>query len=514
MMKTKMSHLFYTFLIITGIILAVLGVVVGQLFPFFADQYSEKHYAVLESEVTEILNENPSLTTSERERILDSLSISEEGDKEILRGETTRITFAVGIVLLCAYIIFWVVTKLVLKNFLLGIVNVIDTAKQLGKGNYRARAFTNGSPFIVDLRDSVNSLANNLENITKTRLIEDERLKTLVETMGSALLMMNREGHVIIANRIFLNNFQMEHDDTIGKSFLALNIPEPIKLFIDQVFLSEQPERKQISFELNQELKHKQVFGAPVVGENGKWLGIVIVLHDITELVRLEQVRQDFVANVSHELRTPITSIKGFSETLLDGAYKDEVMLTSFLEIIHKESERLQSLVNDLLDLSKLEQHGYEIEKSDVSIQQALAHVVDVASSKVEEKNIQLEVDLKNDIHVLGENNRLIQIFTNLLNNAIMYSSEHSTIKIIGYQDEEYGAVEIIDEGVGIPEAEISRVFERFYRVDTARSRNSGGTGLGLAIVKHLVELHNGKIDVESTFGEGTTMRIKIPLLK
>ena len=169
-------------------------------------------------------------------------------------------------------------------------------------------------------------------------------------------------------------------------------------------------------------------------------------------------------------------------------------------------------LVNDLLDLSKLERQGYEIDKEDVRVQDVIARVVDMAIQKMEEKNIQVSVNLETDLHVLGEENRLIQIFTNLVNNAVMYSPDNSAITINGYKQNAFGVIEVIDEGIGIKKEDLQRVFERFYRVDTARSRNSGGTGLGLAIVKHLVELHHGKIEVESEVGQGTMIRVKIPL--
>jgi two-component system, OmpR family, phosphate regulon sensor histidine kinase PhoR len=511
MMKTMSGHLFFTFILIVGSILAVLGLVLGQLFPFFAKEYNERQTVLMEQQIEQSMD-RMNMSTSEREEIMQALVIGEQRSKDMMREEMKRLMLVIAILLICAYVIIWTSTSNILRNFLEPIINVTNTAKELAVGNYRARAYANGPQSMVELKNSINKLANNLETITKTRLVEEERLKTLVETMGSGLIMMNREGQIIIANRHFLKNYEMTYEDIVGKSFLNLQLPEPLKKFIDHVFFTEQPERKQMTIQRGTETTHKQVFGAPVIGEHGKWLGVVIVLHDITELLRLEQVRRDFVANVSHELRTPITSIKGFSETLLDGAFKDETMLLSFLEIIYKESNRLQILVNDLLDLSKLERQGYEIEKEDVSVQDVLVRVIDVASQKMDEKNIQVTVNLETDLHVLGEVNRLIQIFTNLINNAIMYSPEESALTINAYEQNQFGVVEVIDEGIGIEKADLARVFERFYRVDTARSRNSGGTGLGLAIVKHLVELHHGKIEVESELGQGTTMRVKIPL--
>lgn len=266
--------------------------------------------------------------------------------------------------------------------------------------------------------------------------------------------------------------------------------------------------------EVQQELIYKFVYGAPVVGDHGRWLGVVLVMHDVSELVRLEQIRKDFVANVSHELRTPITSIKGFSETLLDGAYKDEKMLLSFLDIMYQESNRLQMLIQDLLELSKIEQHGFSVDIIPTSLKDVLMRAVDVTSQKLDEKDMQFLVSIDRDIKVLADANRLIQIFTNLIANAIMYSPEGTTVTLRIKETDEYGIVEVEDEGIGIEKSEIPRVFERFYRVDRARSRNSGGTGLGLAIVKHLVEAHDGKIQVTSEVGKGTCIKILLPIDK
>ena len=512
MMKSLNGQLFYTIVILIGSILAVLGLIIGQLFPFFANQYLDNQTDAIHQQLEDTIDTDLQLTLSEREQLMQAIIIPEQTLEEGLNKEKQRLGVVLAFLILMAIGVIWLTTSYIVRNLLEPIVNVTNTAKELAVGNYRARAFAEGPSSLVELKNSVNTLAKNLENITKTRAFEEERLKTLVETMGSGLLMMNREGQVTIANRVFTQNFGMSYKDVVGKSFLTLKLPDPLNKFIDHVFLTEQTERKQMSLKFKNEVKHKQVFGAPVVGEHGKWLGVVIVLHDITEVIRLEQVRRDFVANVSHELRTPITSIKGFSETLLDGAYQDKEMLFSFLEIIYKESNRLQMLVNDLLDLSKLESQGYEIDKDDVSVQDVLARVVEVTGQKMDEKNIQFTVENELDVHVLGEENRLIQIFTNLISNAVMYSSENSNVKIAVNKQRNFGVIEVIDEGMGIEEADLARVFERFYRVDTARSRNSGGTGLGLAIVKHLVELHHGEIEVESQVGEGTIMRVRIPL--
>ncbi|PJO44282.1 sensor histidine kinase, partial [Lysinibacillus xylanilyticus] len=328
----------------------------------------------------------------------------------------------------------------------------------------------------MPLSHSINILARNLQDITTIREVEEERLKTLIENMGSSLMMIGREGNISIVNRVFLERFGMLIDDVQGKVFRTIGLPKSLEQFIDHVFLTEMPYRQQIKMEVQQELYNKEVYGAPVIGDHGRWLGVVIVMHDITELVRLEQIRKDFVANVSHELRTPITSIKGFSETLLDGAYKDEKMLLSFLEIIYKESNRLQMLIQDLLELSKIEQHGFTVNIMPMGLQDVLIRGAELTGPRLDEKNMSFNVDIERDVQVMGDANRIIQIVTNLITNAITYSPENTIVTIRLKENETYGILEIEDQGIGIEKHEIARVFERFYRVDRARSRNSGGT--------------------------------------
>ncbi len=469
-------------MLITGSIFAVLGIILGQLFPFFLQNY---------------LNRN-------------NISV----DAETFRHVNSQYLFVLFILMVIALLLISFGAYRLIRNMIEPLDNITKTAKELSKGNYRARAYAMGPSTIVELRSSINNLARTLQEIEKTREVEEERLKTLIENMGSALIMIGREGNVSIVNGAFLHGFDLTLDEVRGKNFNTLGLPKKLEQFIDHVFLTESPYRKQIEVELHHEILYKQVYGAPVVGEHGRWLGVVIVMHDITELIRLEQIRKDFVANVSHELRTPITSIKGFSETLLDGAFKDEKMLLSFLDIIHQESNRLQMLINDLLELSKIEQHGYTVSIVPTSLQDVLIRAVEVTSPRLDEKNMQFNVDIVRDVVVMGDANRLIQIFTNLIANAITYSPEDTTITLRIKENDEYGIVEVEDQGIGIEKSELPSIFERFYRVDKARSRNSGGTGLGLAIVKHLVEAHHGKLDVESEVGKGTCIKIMIPLKK
>lgn len=509
-MKSMSNRLFLTFMLLLGTILAVLMIVIGQLFPVYIEQYEEQASLEKQEFINQVLDERKiELSKEDREAINRVQNAGEQ--HKILLSVRARLYVVLVILFTIALILIAIVSRYMIRNFTAPIDNVTETALELAKGNYRARAHENEQERMMPLSHSINILARNLQDITTIREVEEERLKTLIENMGSSLMMIGREGNISIVNRVFLERFGMQIGDVQGKVFRTIGLPKSLEQFIDHVFLTEMPYRQQIKMEVQQELYNKEVYGAPVIGDHGRWLGVVIVMHDITELVRLEQIRKDFVANVSHELRTPITSIKGFSETLLDGAYKDEKMLLSFLEIIYKESNRLQMLIQDLLELSKIEQHGFTVNIMPMGLQDVLIRGAELTGPRLDEKNMSFQVDIERDVEVMGDANRIIQIVTNLITNAITYSPENTTVSIRLKENEKYGIIEIEDQGIGIEKHEIARVFERFYRVDRARSRNSGGTGLGLAIVKHLVEAHHGRIQVESEVGVGTKMIVMIP---
>lgn len=248
--------------------------------------------------------------------------------------------------------------------------------------------------------------------------------------------------------------------------------------------------------------------------------GCVIIFHDITDIRRTEKMRRDFVANVSHELRTPLSAIEGYSETLLEGALSDSAVSQDFIQVIHRHSLRLTQLVEDLLDLSKLESPDYKPEFTPVSLQSLIQQAFILVEDKALEKQIEIAVELAPTLpRVLAEPSSLQQVITNLLDNAIKYTPRHGKVTVSAFQHEGSSAtmnsfpsghpaliqVDVRDNGIGIEAKYLDRVFERFYRVDKARSRDLGGTGLGLSIVKHIVQLHGGDIWVESTVNQGST---------
>lgn len=509
-MKSLHKNLVVSFTVLMGSILAGLGIILSQLFPVYVEESVQSLTLIKVEEISSIGEQSDEKLTRKQIGEIENI-LSNDGTGSAFHDIRRKLWLVLSIVFIGAFIMMLTFTYRLSKKFASPIDNVTEVAIELAKGNYQARAHEEETGNSVRLSTSINVLARNLQDMSKIREIEKERLKTLIENMGSALMMIGRDGQVTIVNRAFLTQFNLDFKDIQNHLFKTVGLPKNLEKLIDFVFLMETSTRKQLRLEIRQEQKHMEVYGAPVIGEHGRWLGVVIVIHDISDLVRLEQIRKDFVANVSHELRTPITSIRGFSETLLDGALHDEKTLQSFLEIIYKESNRLEMLIQDLLELSKIEQHGFSVEFSRINLQDVMIRAAEMTSPRLEEKDMFFVTDINKNIYVDGDLNRLIQVVMNLLTNAITYSPEKTSVHLRLQETETHGIISIRDEGIGIDVNEIPRIFERFYRVDRARSRNSGGTGLGLAIVKHLIEAHHGRIHVESKSGEGTEFEIHIP---
>jgi two-component system phosphate regulon sensor histidine kinase PhoR len=250
----------------------------------------------------------------------------------------------------------------------------------------------------------------------------------------------------------------------------------------------------------------------PII-RNDRFDGAILVFHDITELRRLEKIRQDFVANVSHELRTPISSIKGYAETLLEGALEDKDNAKEFISIIYQDSNRLANLINDLLDLSKIESGKMKMNFIPLDPVSLIKRAVTVIENQAKAKSIALKLDFASDLpKIKADETRFSQVMINILDNAIKYSSEGGSATISAKVVNNALQIDISDTGIGISEKDLPRIFERFYRVDKARSRELGGTGLGLSIVKHIVSAHGGQVWVKSELGFGSTFSFTIPL--
>lgn len=415
----------------------------------------------------------------------------------------------IGLMLLIMLPILYFIVRYINKSYIQPIKEVTYASKLLANGNYKVRVPESNVTETKDLFISMNILARTLQDFMNEQKLQRNRLETTLQNIPSATLLVNNYGEVVIANETFLNFFN--RGNKIKKAHYDTVIAhKDLKRMIKEAIATEKPINETIEHNVNIHKKYFDAAVVPVLSKKRKRIeGIVIVLHDITQLKILEQMRKDFVANVSHELKTPITSIKGFTETLLDGAKENKDTLEMFLDIILKESNRIQVLVSELLELSKIEQANH-FDMVKVNLPQKVFNSVEVVYPLAERKNIKFNLELEKNLFVLAEPSKLKQVMINLLSNAINYSPEDAEVTVKVYLKADECIVEIIDQGIGIAPEETTRIFERFYRVDKARSRDSGGTGLGLAIVKHIIEVFNGEIDVESELGKGSTFRIKL----
>jgi two-component system, OmpR family, phosphate regulon sensor histidine kinase PhoR len=391
------------------------------------------------------------------------------------------------------------------------IESVTQVAMELAKGNYKARTYENHVDETGMLSEAINVLARDLQEMKRKNEMQQDRLRTLIENVGSGIILLDGRGYVTLVNKTYREIFNISEAEYENKLFYEVIQYNDVIELVEEILLSEIQVRKQLMLPLKTEKHHFEIYGAPIIGINHEWKGIVLVFHDITGIKKLEQMRKDFLANVSHELKTPITSIKGFSETLLDGAMGDEQLCKNFLSIILKESDRMQRLIQDLLDLSKIEQQGFKLNKTKITMNELLHETTVLLKNKAEKRKVTLIVEQAETVQIKADEHRLQQVFINLISNAILYTPEDGQIVITLEERRNDVIVKVADTGIGICEEEIPRVFERFYRVDKARSRNSGGTGLGLAIVKHLVEAHHGTIELSSKVGEGTEFTVTFP---
>lgn len=419
-------------------------------------------------------------------------------------------TWSLLFVFACFMICFFIMMMLIMRHFSKPIMDAISVIEQFQAGHYKVQTYRHEPASIGVIGDRLNALGQQLQREDQAYHIQQEQMKTLIENINSSLLLIDMEGKILLVNDNFQSFFGIEQQSVNGQMYEAIIDHQALQDMIKTAILKEEVAHDTLMFTVGIERKFMDVYCSPVKQAFEPAKSMVVVLHDITKLKKLEKVRKDFVANVSHELKTPVTSLKGFAETLteeeLDQAEKEQ-----FLSIIKKESVRLQSLIHDLLELSKIEDDHFRLHTEQVDIAEIIDHVVTLLKDEANKKNIHLQADVKEVTIIIGESHRMKQIFLNMIQNAIHYSPPGAHIFVHSYVSSDWVYATIRDEGIGIREEEIPRVFERFYRVDQARSRASGGTGLGLAIVKHLVEAHQGTIEVESALNEGTTFKLAFP---
>jgi len=382
------------------------------------------------------------------------------------------------------------------KNLSYPLKELVSASKKLADGDFSARVSFKRKGEIGELAESFNKMSEELKRLFDNLTLKQEELNSIISSLEEGLLVLDKKGKIILFNESFKKIAQINPE---GKFWWeVLRNPEVDKL-IEKAKKEERVSSKEL--ELNGKVFLCSLVFIPSKEE------LIIVLHDITEFKKLEKIKKDFVVNVSHELRTPLTAIKGYVETL-----EEEIKGNSkhYLDIIKKHTERLINIVSDLLLLSELEEKGLTQIKEDVNLEEIAKNVCKIFEQKAKEKNLELNLICENKPVIKGDPFKLEQMFINLIDNAIKYTEEGEVSVFLRQTDKEV-IIKVKDTGIGIPKEHLDRIFERFYVVDKSRSKKLGGTGLGLSIVKHIVLLHNGKIDVESTPGKGTEFTITFP---
>lgn len=338
--------------------------------------------------------------------------------------------------------------------------------------------------------------------------IQDKyQIKAILSSMIDAVILCDVEERISMANKAAESLFLVRENGLVGKLFSEVSDDIKIKQMISDAL--QNGNELFTETDISPNIQIFRVHVAPIKNQQGIIEGAVAVFHDVTDARNFDQMRSQFVGNVSHELRTPLTSIKGFVETLLDGAMENSVTCRRFLSIIDAETNRLGRLIDDLLTLSSIESKERVIHPKPVCIQHSIRSVMNILGPQITEKGLQVEFIFASDLpRVVADEDLLGQVLINLLDNAIKYTPPKGKIIIRCRRRGSRVITTITDTGMGIPHESLPRVFERFYRVDKARSRDQGGTGLGLAIVKHIVESHGGEVFVDSEIGKGTTFGV------
>lgn len=393
---------------------------------------------------------------------------------------------------------------------------ITRVANEISHLDYDARVELHRKDEIGQLGQAINGMADSLQEQLQRIHDNEELMHIVLANMTGGILMVDPSNIIALINRGAERILHVQGEQLLGKPYTSLRRNHDFMRFIEEGIRTKESVQEERTV-YDPEERTLQLDGVPMFDDDGSYRGMLFLIQDVTDIRRLEGMRSEFVANVSHELKTPIASVKGFAETLLTGV-EDKELARSFIQIIYDEGDRLNRLIGDILELSKIESKRVPLEFAPVELKEMIDRMFEVLLPAASKKSITMSHNINEPIYIEGDEDRLGQILMNLLSNAINYTLEGGRVRIeasfLGEgTDEEKIRIIVSDTGIGIPKKDLPRIFERFYRVDKARSRSSGGTGLGLSIVKHLVDLHHGSIRVESKVGEGSSFILELPLI-
>jgi len=365
---------------------------------------------------------------------------------------------------------------------------------------------------IAGLSETMNQMAGELRERIRTITEQRNELEAVLSSMVEGVFGVDREERLLGMNPSAARILGCNPATAQGRTIQEVIRLSELQRFVVRALSGEEPVEKDLIL-YGEEERIVRAHGTPLRDAEGKRMGVLVVLNDVTRLAMLENIRKDFVANVSHEIKTPITAIKGFVETLQEGQTQDPEEIKKFLGIIHKHVDRLEAIVEDLLTLSRIEKEAetQEITLEEHLVRDILVRAVQACENKAEAKKIGLELDCGEDLKARINPPLLDQAVVNLIDNAINYSEEGKSVAVEAEETAQEVLIRVQDHGSGIERKHLDRIFERFYRVDKSRSRKVGGTGLGLAIVRHIMEAHGGRVSVESQPGRGSTFTLHLP---
>lgn len=384
-------------------------------------------------------------------------------------------------------------------------------AKQFAEGNLEHRLVAPKTRELAGLADAMNMMAAQLRERMKTVVEQRREIEAILSSMVEGVIAVDTGERIIKMNPAAESMFHVRANTATDRTIHEIIRNSTLYDLVKNTLALGSDTESDITVN-NERESVLNTICSPLRDSGGKRIGALVVFQDVTKLRHLENVRRDFVANVSHEIKTPLTAIKGFVETLLRGAIEDPGEARQFLAIVDKHADRLAAIIEDLLQLSRLENESDmdRIKLENCAVKNVILAAVQVCEAKANEKEIRIRIECTAGLRAKMDTARMEQVFVNLLDNAVKYSGEKSEIHITAEKTEAGVAISFKDFGIGISKTHLPRLFERFYRVDKARSRKLGGTGLGLAIVKHIVRAHMGCVSVESSPGQGSVFKVRL----
>ncbi|MBC8543317.1 ATP-binding protein [Bianquea renquensis] len=450
-----------------------------------------------------------------------ALPFTDQGENRALRFSVSTSAvkglglqyMAVGIVIMAVGVVISIFLYIIfIRHLTEPLQELMQSAQQITDGDYGVtiRNYSEEEYAKVSqaFQHMLRELNRNLQDLRERNL----ELEAVLNSDINGILALDLSGNVILYNEQVKDLLSISSESLQGKSLYQLVRHDDLYRVAEHAMAKQQFRRVDAEFEQNGSRRIYRIYANPIRPRDSKEsIGLLMVIEDITNVIRLENVRKDFVSNVTHELKTPLTSIRGFIDTLKQGAVEDRAVAYRFLDIIEMESDRLYRLIQDILYLSEIENRpGEEEALEEVSVEEIAAQVLEVLDSKISQKNLDIFWEVQQDVKVRCEPDKLKQLLMNLVDNAVKYTEEGS-ITIRAWKAQGNSMIQVQDTGIGIAKEHLERIFERFYRVDKGRSRKMGGTGLGLSIAKHVVERYGGELQVSSEVGKGSSFTARFP---